>query len=122
MELLDQYFNLEKQIHDYFGYKEGWCVISIDDRREMYWYLEQEMTGHGYVHFAETLEELQTGLETEEGEYYKDEIFTYVHLEKFVFVGKDYTMICVNTNTDGNKFLAIYDNLKRYHHKEKENN
>lgn len=58
--------------------------------------------------FAETLEEL----ESEEGDYYEHEIYTQRFLPKWVYRGEDYTMICVDTRVDGNKFLQVFDNKK----------
>jgi hypothetical protein len=43
---------------------------------------------------------------------YCDEVYTQRHLPKWVYRGVEFTMICVDTHTDGNKFLAIYDNAK----------
>lgn len=43
---------------------------------------------------------------------YSNEIYTQRFLPKWVYRGKDYTMICVDTHTDGNKFLQIFDNSK----------
>lgn len=34
MKLLDDYFALQQQIFDHFGYREGWRVIPLDDARE----------------------------------------------------------------------------------------
>ena len=106
MQLLDEYFSIEKKIHEYFGYEENWRVIPIDDSRKYYWHLEGE--GPGTVHFADTEEELRT----QTGEYYTNEIYTQRHLAKWVYRGQDYTMIAVDTQTDGNKFLSIFDNAK----------
>lgn len=50
--------------------------------------------------------------------FYSDE-FYYVNnvpekeKKKNVYYGKDYTLIIVDTRTDGNSFLAIYDNSKK---------
>lgn len=30
MKQLDEYFKLQKEIYDYFGYKEDWVVIPIE--------------------------------------------------------------------------------------------
>ena len=107
MKLLDDYFEIQKKIYDYFGYKEDWVVIPIDDAREYFW----KMTGYliGYVRFAETEEQLNDEIGMG---YYENEIYTQRHLPEWVYRGKDYTMICVDTNTDGNKFLQIFDNKK----------
>jgi len=103
MKILDDYFKLQNEIYEYFGYAEDWVVIPIDDAREYYWSLLLDNVG-----FAKTIKEL----ENEEGEYYENEIYKQCFLPKHVYRGKDYTMICVDTHTDGNKFLQIFDNSK----------
>lgn len=102
MKQLDEYLALQKEIYAYFGYEEGWRVIPIDDCRDMYWWV----TGEGYrddVFYSES---------PEDNEVYSDEIYTQRHLKKWVYAGAEYTMICVDTHTDGNQFLAIFDNAK----------
>lgn len=106
MELLDKYNETVKGIHDYFGYVEDWKVIPLDDRRGLFWRLEQDDTGHGRVVYAET----QKQVETESGSHYEDEIYTQRFLPKWVYRGDAYTMICVDPHVDGNKFLAIFSN------------
>lgn len=106
MQLVDDYFSIQEKIFEYFGYKEDWKVIPINDARDYYWHLEGE--GPGTVHFADTEEELRE----QEGNYYNDEIYTQRFLPKWVYRGQDYTMIAVDTQTDGNKFLSIFDNTK----------
>lgn len=102
MQLLDTHSRTVKEIHDYFGYVEDWAVIPIDDRREMFW--QQDGDNIRYAADRETL--------NSDGDYYEDTIYTQRHLPKWVYPGKDYTMICVDTHTDGNKFLAIFTNSK----------
>lgn len=106
MELLDKEQAIRQQIFDYFGYQEDWRVLPLDDAREFFWKLDGE--GPGTVKFANTEEELAN----EEGLYYKNEIYTQRHLPKWVYRGPDYTMVVVDTNTDGNQFLQIFDNAK----------
>jgi len=108
MKLLDDYLKLKEEIFDYFGYKEDWKVIPIDDAREYYWYLTGE--GHGdEVKFAKDKDNVFEGTE-DDG--YSNEIYTQRFHRKWVHRGKDYTMICVDTHTDGNQFLQIFDNTK----------
>ena len=104
MKLLDEYFKLQKQIYEYFGYKEDWVVIPIDDCTEYYWKLFGE--GPGEVYFGDTIEDIKG----ENG--YSNEIYTQRFLPKWVYRGEEYTMIVVDTNVDGNKFLQIFDNKK----------
>lgn len=106
MDKIDEYFKLQKEIYDYFGYQEDWVAIPIDDSRKYYWTLNGE--GPGEVCFADTEQELIN----QTGNYYINEIYTQRFLPKWVYRGEEYTMICVDTRTDGNKFLQIFDNKK----------
>ena len=110
MELLDKYFKLQQEIYDYFGYVEDWVVIPINDGRKYYWWLDQNDDGRGRVHFSEkqlSINEILDG-----NELYGDIIYTQSFLPRWVYRGEDYTMICVDTRTDGNKFLEVFDNEK----------
>ena len=109
MKQLDDFLKLKHEIFNYFGYVENWVSIPIDDRREMYWQLNQNNNGSGEVVYHD---EPLTNDCVEDGHCFTDEIYTQRFLKKWVYRGEDYTMICVDTHTDGNKFLAIYDNNK----------
>lgn len=109
MKLLRQYFDLQKQIHEYFGYQEDWKVIPLDDQTEMYWLLKQSADGSGEVIFYDdpiTQETLDSQL------YYSSEIYTQRFLPKWVYRGEQYTMVVADTQTDGNKFLTIFSNAR----------
>jgi len=108
MKALDKYFKLQEEIYKYFGYVEDWVAFPIDDRREYWWRLQGKVFLEG-VEFSKT----KTGLIDKSDDYYVDSIYKQRFLSKWVYEGKDYTMICVDTQTDGNKFLAIYDNKKK---------
>lgn len=109
MEQLDRFNTVRQEIFDYFGYVEDWVTIPIDDRREMYWQLNQRDTGDGEVlYFDERL----TNEIVEGGAHYSNKIYTQRFLPKWVYRGEDYTMICVDTRVDGNKYLAIFSNNK----------
>jgi len=107
MKLLKDYFKLQKQVYEYFGYKEDWVVIPLDDATKYFWRLDGEGYGSS-VHFADTERELLD----EDGNYYVNEIYTQRFLKKWVYRGKNYTMACVDTCVDGNKFLQVFDNSK----------
>lgn len=108
MQLLNDYFKIQKQLYEYFGYEEKWKVFPLDDSTQYYWMLDGE--GPGKVHFADTITELAQ----QTGNYYENVIYTQRHLKKWVYRGKDYTMVVVDTQTDGNKFLQIFDNSKEF--------
>lgn len=102
---IDAYFKLQNKIYKYFGYEENWVAIPIDDRREMYWSLVDDSVN--YWKYKEN-----TGKWTD-GDGWSDKIYKQRFLDKWVYEGEEFTMVCVGTKTDGNKFLAIYDNSKR---------
>lgn len=104
-KLLDDYLDLQKQLHEYFGYVEDWKVIPIEDAREYFWKI-----GVDSVYFDEESKNLE---DLDDEEYmYSNEIFTYVHLPQHVYRGADFTMVVVDTHCDGNKFLQIFANEK----------
>jgi hypothetical protein len=105
MKQLDDYNEAQKAVYDYFGFKEDWAVYPIDDRREYWWDMNATE-----VNFYDTKE----AYETEDGMHsYSDEILHHRFYPKAVFEGAEFTLIMVDTHTDGNRFLAIYDNSKR---------
>lgn len=108
LEKIEQYFKLEKEIHDYFGYVEDWVTIPLADERDMYWHLIER--GHGgeiiYCDKPLTKEILDSG------EMYSGTIYTQRFLPKWVYRGEALTLVSVDTQTDGNKFLFILDNAK----------
>jgi len=106
MKELDDYISAKNKLFNTFGYIEDWRILPIDDARRYYWRLQGE--GPGEVQFADTEKELIE----EQDNYYANEIYTQRHLKKWVYRTKDYTMVCVDTHTDGNQFLQIFDNKK----------
>lgn len=111
--MLDEYFELQKKLHDYFGYAEDWVVIPIDDCRGCYWFVDKNEDS--FVRYAPNKEDL---VDEAAGNYYENEIYTQRFLPKWVYRGEEYTMICVDTHTDGNKFLQIFDNNKEIKYEE----
>jgi hypothetical protein len=106
MKLLDDYLTLKEQVFEYFGYVEDYRAIPIEDSREFYWRLYGE--GPGDVQFSEN----ESKLDDPEMDYYENEIYTQRFLPRWVYRGKEFTMVCVDTHTDGNQFMRIFDNSK----------
>jgi len=113
MKLLDSYLKSKQKIFDYFGYCEDWVAIPLEDCRGYYWTLYEEAVEStflgGYIDYAETKKKL---LNKDKGDYCSASIYTQRFLKQWVYRAKEYTMICIDTHVDGNKFLAIYDNAK----------
>jgi hypothetical protein len=110
--LLNGYFQLQRQIFDYFGYVENWIKIPLRDNTDAYWLLQENENGGGMVTYAP--EELTPALLDREnpGRFNSDSIYMQRFLPRWVSRGKDFTMVCVDTHTDGNKFLAVFSNSK----------
>lgn len=107
-ELLSQYFELQDQIYTHFGYEENWRVIPLEDRTDKPWMLIENPDGSGKVVFSDepfTAESVEAGKTI-----YGSQIYTQRHLPKWVYRAADCTMVCADTQTDGNKFLMVFDN------------
>lgn len=110
-EKIDTYFAVMNAVHESFGYKEDWKVIPLEDGREYYWHLDSKADDDcdARVIFAETPEQFQ---DAAAGNYYTNEIYSQRFLPKYIYRTDEYTLISVDTHTDGNKFLQIFDNSK----------
>ncbi len=105
MQILDEYFELQKRIYQYFGYVENWRVIPLEDSRGYHWIMLRDK-----VFFSEddlTPEVIRSG-----DTLYSNFIYNQRFLPQAVYRGQDYTLVCVDTRTDGNKFLQIFENAK----------
>jgi hypothetical protein len=107
MNIIDEYFKLLQEVYDYFEFKEDWVILPLEDRREYDWQLiDDDAVQYGN----------KDNILNDTGEYYEDEVYKQRFYNKWIYRAKDYTMIMVDTHTDGNRFLAIYDNLKEIKH------
>jgi hypothetical protein len=100
------YFDAKEAVHKVFGYVSDWKEIPMEDLRGHYWMLTDGEKNGSIVYCPDPFTEKAI----EDGEViYTAEIYTQRFLNKFVYRGKDHTMVCVDTHTDGNKFLMIFD-------------
>lgn len=104
-EQIDQYFSLGRAIHEAFGYRENWCVIPLDDRRSEHWMLVGGDDGT-CVWSPDPL----TIASVKDGKtIYSGSIYTQRFLKKWVYRTTAHVLVSVDTMTDGNKFLMIFD-------------
>jgi len=103
MNVINNYFKQLQDVYNYFGFKEDWVVYPLEDLRKYHWRIVNN-------------EEVQFGakddITNDNGNYFVNEIYKQRFYNKWVYRGEEYTMIIVDTHTDGNKFFGIYDNLK----------
>lgn len=106
--LLDEYFRIQKRIHEYFGYRENYRVIPLDDQKKAHWMISGGEGKDGICFYSPYPFTQET---IEDGEHiYSAKIYTQRFLPKWVYRGPDFTLVCTDTETDGNKFLMIFDN------------
>ena len=107
---IDKYFELANQIHEHFGYVEDWKVIPMSNETEYYWMIIDNEDGRGICVRSDepfTEDSIKGG-----NRIYSGSIYTQRFLNKYVYRSEDYTMAAIDTQTDGNKFLMIFDNEK----------
>lgn len=102
--LIETYNQALQAIYDHVGFVEDWVVYPINDSTPYWWKLGSES-----VSFAEHKEDVENNTD----DTYDDEIYTQRFYQKHVYEGKDYTMVFVDTHTDGMKWFRIFDNSKR---------
>jgi len=110
MDLLDQYFELQQKIYDYFGYKEGWCVFPIADTREYSWFIKG---GSGFNRHVIYCKGDFTVRAIADGKFWQEEIERNVHFPQLIYDGEEFTMIVIDACTDDNGFLRIFDNSRQ---------
>ena len=104
MKLLENYEKALQEIYDHVGFVEDWVIYPINDNTEYFWDCNGET-----IFFADTEKEF----EDEDGNYYESEVYTQRFYQKWIYEGKDFTMIFEDTHTDGMKYFAVFDNSKR---------
>ena len=102
---LQDYFKLQRDIYREFGYIEDWKVYPLDDQTDCFWFVHEDQV----VFHDEYIDQ-----DTLNGSlYYREEIATDIHLDKSIWECENYTMVLIDTRTDGNVFLTIFDNKKK---------
>lgn len=103
MKLLDNYKEALEALYEHVGFEEDYVIYPIDDRTNMYWDFSTEE-----VKYAETIKKMESN-----GDYYLDEIYKQRFYSKWVYEGKELTMIFCDPGVDGMKYFAIFNNKKR---------
>ena len=113
-EILNGFFNLRKEIQDYFGYEEDWEVLPLSDEREMFWMIVEGKTP--FIIYSEkpiTVESIADG----------DVVIGAIHgihqTRRTAYRREDLVAIPVDTKWDGNKYLMIFDTEKEVPHSER---
>jgi len=110
-DLIDEYEEALTEIHERFGYVENWrsIPIDLDDKRECWWFLREDLDEVVYGDDEHPYDPQDIA----DGNCFTNEIYKQRFLKKWVYETDTHTMICVDTHTDGNKFLQIFRNSNR---------
>lgn len=103
MQKFDEYFALESEIYSYFNYSPNWTLLPLEDQRSLYWILKDD----GVIYAKEPI---TATLIENDGEYYSAYPYMQMSSPQWVFRGKDFTLISMDTESDGNKVLGIFSN------------
>lgn len=113
--IVDSFFEARELIFEHVGYKEDWRVLPIVDNRDDFWAVDDQE--REWVKFSSSREALVYWLEGHEDEYgpygddlYENSIYMQRHLSKWIYRGKELTLIVVDTHTDGNQYLQLFCN------------
>ena len=96
---IEDYGNALQKIYSHIGFVEDYVIYPIDDKTDYFWDCDGES-----IFFAET---------EEDGNYYESPVYTQRFYKKWIYEGKDYTMIFEDSQVDGMKYFSIFDNKKR---------
>jgi len=114
-DIVDALNEAQEAIYKHAGYKHDWRVLPLEDGREYFWTVD--VFEREWCKFSPKREALVYWLEEHQDQYgpygdclYQDEIYTQRHLPKWVYRGPEFTLVCVDTHTDGNQFLRIFRN------------
>jgi hypothetical protein len=104
MEIIENYKKALQSIYDHVGFVEDYVVYPIADSTDMYWDTDGET-----VWYAEDKDDVLNRT----GNHYEAEVYTQRFYNKWVYEGKDFTMIFTNPGVDGMKYFSLFDNSKR---------
>jgi hypothetical protein len=102
INVANKFFVAQKALFDHVGFKPDWVEYAIDDHLDKVWSENGET-----VKYADSTEKFHNGLD-----YFEDEIYTQRFYSKWVYRGKDVTMIFCNPHTDGVNWFKVFDNAK----------
>lgn len=123
-DVVDDYFEARQAIFDACDYIEVWRDCPLADCRGDAWWVDEHQVIYGAdvdtvrygLIYKEEIEEEE--LPEEEPEWYHCSIYVpgnHSPGDTGVFRGPDFVLVRVDTETDGNKFLFIFNVEDEYH-------
>jgi hypothetical protein len=104
-DLLGRFFALEREIHARFGYVEDWVRIPLEDCTEVWWWLQDNKVWYTTKQVATVSEAVES-----EDAFYDALIYRQRFLPRWVYGTATHTLVCMDTQTDGNHYLGVFAN------------
>lgn len=104
MELMTNYNDAVRKLYKHVGFTENWIIFPIDDCTDKFWNIIDD----DRVKYADSKEQFNS-----DGDYYVDDIYKQRFYLKWVYEGKDLTMIFCNPHVDGVCWFRVFDNKMR---------
>jgi len=112
MKLIEDYNDALSKLYEHVGFKEDWVVFPISDCTGYFWNIVYDPDYQcDCVRYAETVEEFNSSLNILD--YFSDTIEKQRFYNKWVYIGKDMTMIFCCPGVDGMRYFSFFDNSKR---------
>lgn len=101
MNIIEKYEKALQDIYHHVGFQEDWVVYPIADMTGSFWAHDNRSI---YYSKDETFED--------ESILYGGEIYKQRFYKKHIYEGAQYTMVFYDSQTDGMKYFAIFENDK----------
>ena len=109
--LIEKFFAMQDEVFKYFGYVQDWKVIPLDPQMGCSWMIcGPEDSSSTKIAWTKPNASFTEPLIKKGEQLYTGTIYTQRFLPKWVYRGKDYTMIAVDTHCDGNQLFMIFEN------------
>lgn len=103
-DIIGEFVDSYQALLDHVGLEEDWVVCPIDDRTTYLWYASDST-----VKYAENNDQYNS----EDSDFYQDQIYTQRYYPKHVYEGEKYTLVFCDSGVDGMKWWRIFSNELR---------
>lgn len=100
-DLLTEYARLEQEILAHFSYEPQWREYLIRDYRGLWWGIDRHTLYYQYENNPPTEDTMRRGQ------------FCTADVRSVYRSADGYSMLCLDTQTDGNKYLGVFEDSLR---------
>ena len=102
LEIINNYTSALKELYEHVGFKEDYVFYPIDDQTDKIWEVDEE---NKIVKFADSVAQFHS-----DGDHYEDVMYTQRFYQKWVYAGKELTLVFGDSGVDGMKYFRIFLN------------